>query len=202
MGSEKADAASEYLKDRAQGAQMAINEMYRRQSGEDMLIRDIQERDLDFVLRVNRENVEVLSPMDEEKLRFFMEQGELVKVLEVGAGQPTAFFIVLREGVSEYKSENYIWFSNKYEKFLYIDRIVIDAPYRRMGLGREIYEYVFEHAGETGVPVVTAEIDTIPYNEASLKFHEEMGFKEVGEQFIRGGSIKVSLQAVDNLTGK
>ena len=37
-------------------------------------------------------------------------------------------------------------------------------------------------------------IDIIPYNGPSLKFHEAMGFKEVGQQVIRGGEIKVSLE--------
>ena len=162
------------------------------------LIRNIEEKDLTFILGLNEENVEVLSPMDEEKLEFFMEHGELVKILETDdRNKPMAFFIVLREGVAEYKSENYIWFSNRYKEFLYIDRIVIDEQYRRMGLGRKIYEYICEYAKNIGVAVVTAEIDTIPYNEASLKFHKTMGFNEVGEQFIRGGMIKVSLQAVE-----
>ena len=162
------------------------------------MIRNIEEKDRAFILGLNEENVEVLSPMDEEKLEFFMEHGELVKILETDdRNKPMAFFIVLREGVAEYKSENYIWFSNRYKEFLYIDRIVIDEQYRRMGLGRKIYEYIFEYAKNIGVAVVTAEIDTIPYNEASLKFHKTMGFNEVGEQFIRGGMIKVSLQAVE-----
>ena len=33
------------------------------------IIRNIEPRDKDFVLELNRVNVEVLSPMDEEKLR-------------------------------------------------------------------------------------------------------------------------------------
>lgn len=41
---------------------------------------------------------------------------------------------------------------------------------------------------------MTAEIDTEPYNEASLKFHAAMGFHEVGVQRIRGGCVQVSLQ--------
>ena len=44
---------------------------------------------------------------------------------------------------------------------------------------------------------LTCEVDTIPYNETSLKFHEAMGFREVGEQIIRGGAIKVSLKACE-----
>ena len=165
----------------------------------ELMIRDIEQKDFDFVLRVNRENVEVLSPMDEEKLKRFVDSGELVKIAEIkeddGRCTPAAFIIALRENVSWYDSENYIWFSSEYPKFLYIDRVVIDEPFRYQGVGSDIYDYVFNHASSTGVPTVTAEIDTIPYNEASLKFHEKTGFKEVGTQFVRGGTIKVSLQA-------
>lgn len=157
-------------------------------------IRDAEQNDYPFILRVNQENVEVLSPMDQDKLNFFMAIAELVQVAEID-GEPAAFLIALREGDPDYDSENYIWFSQKYDQFLYIDRVVIDEPFRGAGLGRTLYENVFNHAAASGVGVVTAEIDTIPYNEASLKFHESMEFKEVGEQFIRGGKIKVSLQA-------
>ena len=164
----------------------------------EIIIRDIAEEDLGFVLELNRINVEVLSPMDEAKLRRFVEEGELVKIVEVegegGSRTTAAFIIVLREGLAWYDSENYRWFSKNYPKFLYIDRIVIDEPFRNIGIGRKIYEYVFAHAEETSVLAVTAEIDIIPYNEPSLIFHQRMGFREVGTQVIRGGAIKVSLQ--------
>ena len=160
----------------------------------EITIRRANEEDYPFILRVNEENVEVLSPMDQEKLQFFADRAELVQVAEID-GERAAFLIGLREGDQEYGSENYKWFSAKYPKFLYVDRIVIDEPFRSKGLGRALYEGVFEHARKDDVHVVTAEIDTIPYNEASLKFHEEMGFKEVGEQFVRDNTIKVSLQA-------
>ena len=161
-----------------------------------ILLRRVNEADYPFILRANRENVEVLAPMNEAKLEKFVEFAELFAVAEVD-GAPAAFIIVLREGVRDYDSENYRWFSEKYTKFLYIDRIVIDEPYRRLKIGRKLYRAVFDHARETAVPIVTAEIDTIPYNEASLKFHEAMGFREAGSQFVRGGSIKVSLQKAD-----
>ena len=158
-----------------------------------VIIRKAEEKDYPFILKVNEENVEVLSPMDEAKLKRFAEFAQLLLVAEVD-GEHAAFLIALREGVEAYESENYRWFSKNYSQFLYIDRIVIDEPYRGMGLGRKMYREVFDHAGATNVPFVTAEIDTIPYNEASLKFHEAMGFREVGVQMIRNNSIKVSLQ--------
>lgn len=158
-----------------------------------VLIRKAEEKDYPFILRVNEENVEVLSPMDEAKLKRFAEFAQLLLVAEVN-GERAAFLIALREGVETYESENYRWFSKQYAQFLYIDRIVIDEPYRGMGLGRKMYQEIFAHAGATNVPFVTAEIDTIPYNETSLKFHEAMGFREVGVQVIRNNSVKVSLQ--------
>ncbi|MBR4955930.1 MAG: GNAT family N-acetyltransferase [Clostridia bacterium] len=156
-------------------------------------LRPAQERDIDFILRVNEENVEVLSPMDEAKLRKFMDTAAMVWVAEVDSVS-AGFIVTLREGLDYYKSENYLWFSRNYPEFLYIDRIVIDAPFRGIGIGRKFYEAVFEQAAGQGIEHVTCEIDTIPYNEPSLNFHKVMGFREVGEQFIRGGTIKVSLQ--------
>ena len=166
----------------------------RRKLKNRVVIRDVSLRDIDFVLRLNEVNVEVLSPMDENRFFYFVDNSDLFQIAEVD-GEPAAFLIALREGQGSYTSENYIWFSGQYERFLYVDRIVIDGEYRTLGLGRILYEGVFERAAEAGLPYVTAEIDIEPYNEPSLKFHEAMGFEEVGQQVIRGGEIKVSLQA-------
>ena len=123
----------------------------------------------------------------------FLEWAEIFSVAEV-EGEFAAFLIALREGL-DYQSENYLWFSKHYARFLYVDRIVIDKPYRSMGLGRRLYREIMDQARRTQVSAVTAEIDTEPYNEVSLKFHEAMGFQEVGTQYVRDGKIKVSLQA-------
>ena len=160
----------------------------------EILIRDVEEKDYPFIVHVNEVNVEVLSPMDLARTKYFRETAEMFRVAEVD-GEPAGFLIAVREG-TDYDSENYVWFSEQYPQFLYIDRIVIDEPYRGMGIGRMFYEDAGEHARQTGVKVVTAEIDTEPvYNDASLKFHAAMGFREVGTQWVRGNSIKVSLEA-------
>lgn len=150
--------------------------------------------DYDFILDINEKDVDVLSPMDREKLELFAEEmADLLVVIEK-EGELAAFLIALREGCEAYGSENYKWFCEKYEKFLYIDRVVIAEEFRGCGIGRELYQWVFDYAKEAGVPYVTAEIDTIPYNGPSLKFHEAMGFKEVGTQYVRDGAVRVSLQ--------
>ena len=158
-------------------------------------VRTIEDRDWEFVLDLNEVNVEVLSPMDEDKLKYFIKNAELFQIVEVD-GTPAAFLIALREGLDDYWSENYKWFSARYPAFLYVDRIVIADGFRKVGLGRMLYEGIFRHAKDSGLSVVTAEVDTWPvYNDASIRFHEAMGFEEVGQQIIRGGSIRVSLRA-------
>lgn len=161
----------------------------------DIVIRNARPEDYDFILKVNEVNVEVLSPMPMERMLWLKEMSDMFVVAEVN-GELAAFLIAIRER-QPYDSENYVWFSEKYPQFLYIDRIVIDEPFRAAGLGRALYQAVKDRAIETGVKVVTCEVDTIPYNETSLKFHEAMGFREVGEQIIRGGAIKVSLKACE-----
>lgn len=158
-------------------------------------IRKAEEKDYPFILRVNEENVEVLSPMDEGRLRMFAEIADLLLVAEE-EGEPRAFLIALREGVDSYDSENYRWFNKTFEKFLYIDRVVIDGPSRGLGIGKRLYQEVYARACGGGVPLVTAEIDTIPYNAPSLKFHKAMGFREVGTQKVRNNTVQVSLQVV------
>lgn len=149
--------------------------------------------DYGFILRENKNNVEYLSPMDEARLAKLAGIAEFVLVAECD-GEPAAFLIAFREGTDEYDSENYRWFNSHYSKFLYIDRVVVNDSFRHLGIGRRLYEEVFGCARNNGVEYVTAEIDLIPFNGNSLEFQKSMGFKEVGIQTVRNGTVKVSLQ--------
>lgn len=156
-------------------------------------IRPISEKDYDFVLKTNLDNVEVLSPMNRERMLWLKPMCELFLIAEE-EGHPAAFLMALREGATCYDSENYRWFSSRYDHFLYVDRIVIAEPYRHQGIGRQLYETVFAHARKIGAPYVTCEVDTEPYNAVSLNFHRLMGFHEVGTQHVELNDVTVSLQ--------
>ena len=92
-------------------------------------IRSAGMKDADYILNLNEVNVEVLSPMDLDRYRYFLNCSDMFQVAEVN-GEPAAFLIALREGIADYTSENYIWFSGQYDRFLYVDRIVIDEKFR------------------------------------------------------------------------
>ena len=54
----------------------------------------------------------------------------------------------------------------------------------------------FDYAREKDIEIVAAAITTVPYNEESMAFHAKMEFHEIGEQLIRGGTVKISQQVL------
>ena len=72
---------------------------------------------------------------------------------------------------------------------------MIDEEYWGKGLGACLYQKVFERANNTGVEIIAVAITTD--NEKSLNFHAKMGFHNVGEQLIRGGTTRIIQQVKD-----
>lgn len=154
----------------------------------------INEKERAFVLGLNKANEELLLPMDADELAFLSNTAALFKIAYVD-GVPAGFLIALREEIKEYDVMCYKQFCERYPKFIYIDRVAVDERFRNKGIARRLYQSVFERAKELGIEVLTAAIVKEPYNEASMGFHGEMDFCEIGEVTVRGGTVNVSLQA-------
>ena len=90
-----------------------------------------------------------------------------------------AFMICFRER-SSYHSVNYKFFSKKENKFLYVDRIAIKDTYRRKGIAKNLYSIIEMQANAESIPLC-CEVNKIPLNEISIKFHQDFGFSQVGE---------------------
>ena len=100
-------------------------------------------------------------------------------VIVVKKGEETAGFIILMREKEKYRSLNYKFFTSNYDEFLYVDRVAVKNGFRRQGLGKMIYDEVFKLAAEINTDVC-CEVNTLPRNDASLAFHAEFGFQEVG----------------------
>ncbi len=174
---------------------MENNKNARKVDRTDVTIRAAEPADFEEILRLNEESVHFLAEMSRERLEHLDAESELHKVV-VGEDGILAFCIAFREW-ADYDSINYQWFAAHYPSFLYVDRVVVDLKKQTSGLGSLLYEEVFRHAREVGVPMVTAEIDIEPPNPVSLKFHEKFGFHEVGRQEVAGGKKVVSLQVAE-----
>jgi len=110
-------------------------------------------------------------------------------------GQPVGFLIAFAPG-ADYRSQNYVWFSGRYDDFLYIDRVVVADAARGRGIGGILYQDLFDFAlGKTAR--ITCEVNEKPPNPGSIRFHERLGFTIVGRQETEAGAKSVALMARD-----
>ena len=158
-----------------------------------MSIREAERSDFAAILALNEESVHFLSPLGADSLERLQRSAAYHKVIDAD-GEIAAFLLAFREGAA-YESPNYLWFAERYPRFLYIDRIVVAPAHRGAGLGARLYEDIAAFAKRSGALWLTCEFDIDPPNPASMRFHERMGFHEVGTQTIGGGRKRVSLQA-------
>ena len=114
-------------------------------------------------------------------------QAEMAKLLDLsevclGAYQDgkLAGFVLCLLPKTEYGSLNYAWFNQRYDQFIYVDRIAVAKDSRNCGIGTLLYQQVFDYASQHSIPV-TAEVSLKPSNEGSDRFHLRQGFVTVGE---------------------
>lgn len=150
--------------------------------------------DLDRVLALNHEAVPAVNDIDRAELVDLVAGSERFLVAaddDVIVG----FIIVLPPGIA-YDSLNYRWFSERFDAFWYVDRVVVAPSAKGRGVGAAIYDRVFADAAGAA-PRICAEVNLVPRNEPSLRFHERFGFTSVGTQLTEGGTKEVTLLAAD-----
>ena len=156
-------------------------------------LRTIVESDFESIVRLNDAEVRQTSPMDLDRLRLLIGMSSYCKVATV-EDEVAAFVIALREH-APYENDNYSWFGARFERFLYVDRIVVGAGFSGRGIGSDLYNDLFGFARTHGVGTITCEYNLDPPNPASRVFHDRFGFKELGRQWVANGTKQVSLQA-------
>jgi len=163
-----------------------------------VLVRPFAEHDIPQALALNNASVPDLNELDEAAMRRLLGMADTALVVEVDADgrEPrfAGFCWVMRPG-QPYDSQNYVWFSQQYHDFVYLDRITVMPDCRRLGVGRAMYaDLIRRYAGLA--PLLTCEVNLVPRNDTSLRFHADLGFTEVGQQHTDGGKKQVSLLAL------
>ncbi|MGA7966893.1 MAG: GNAT family N-acetyltransferase [Gammaproteobacteria bacterium] len=162
-------------------------------------IRTIREGDLEAILGMNAAAVQQTSHLDRGELQSLVRMADYGRVMTVD-GEVAAFLIALREG-APYESANYQWFAARFPRFLYVDRIVVGARFRKRGIGSRMYRDLFEFARGQAVGMIACEYNLVPPNPASRAFHDSFGFRECGTQWVVDGTKQVSLQSADTRQG-
>jgi uncharacterized protein len=150
-----------------------------------MLIRDMMSEDWPMVLELNQASVENLSELDRPRLRWLASLSHRSLVLVVN-GTLAGFAIALTPGTS-YDSLNYRWLSGQFSRFFYLDRVVVSEGHRRRGIATQLYDAMELDARPFGRMVCDIAVE--PSNDASLAFHVDRGYVEVGRQAYAGGKV-------------
>lgn len=161
----------------------------------DLHIRDATTADHGAILALNTAAVVHTSAMDDARLRELNVLADYHRVATVD-GEVAAFLLAMPEACG-YANANFDWFAARFPAFAYIDRIVVGEPFHGLGIGPRLYADLFEHARARGAPVVCCEYNIVPPNEPSRRFHDRLGFREAGRQWLDGGAKQVSMQVCD-----
>jgi predicted GNAT superfamily acetyltransferase len=155
-------------------------------------LRDVREQELDSVLALNNAAGASILALDQTAIRRHFDQAAYFRVAEVDG--LLAGFLIAYTADADYESPNLLWFRERYEHFLYIDRIVVASTRRGSGLGRVFYADVTSFA-EVRVPLLACEVFLEPRNDVAVLFHGTYGFQEVGQQVMASVGRRVSLLA-------
>ena len=156
-------------------------------------IRDARELDFETILALNDAEVQQTSAMDRARLQHLHGLSSYHRVAVVD-GRVGAFLLAMSSGAA-YANDNFKWFTDQVGSFMYVDRIVVGADYAGLGIGSALYRDLFSETRARGLPTITCEYNIEPPNPASRAFHDKFGFRELGTQWVAGGSKRVSLQA-------
>jgi uncharacterized protein len=133
---------------------------------------------------LNNAHVPEVSPATADTFRWFLEHAS-VSVVDAATPRGTdrldGLLVLVEWPGSTYWSRNFAWFAQRFDRFLYVDRIVVAERRWGEGLGRAFYGSVVAGARQAGIPLVCAEVNLRPPNERSLRFHRAQGFEAVGE---------------------
>jgi predicted GNAT superfamily acetyltransferase len=90
------------------------------------------------LLRVNNANARDTSLLTREKFDRMIGLARVATFIESGPA-----FLLAFEQNDDYDGAHFLWFRSRFDRFLYIDRIVVAQGHRRLGVGHMLYVDLF-----------------------------------------------------------
>jgi predicted GNAT superfamily acetyltransferase len=159
-------------------------------------LRDATAGDYDAILRINRDALPGVAELTPAYFEHLIGACALFRLPEVEGR--VAGYLCAMDRSATYDGEEFQWFRKHLRgSFLYIDQVAIALPHQGKGLGRTLYDDLECYAHRNGIDALVCEVNYEPVNVASLAFHQQRGFSEVGRMNTRG--VIVSLLVKCNL---
>lgn len=93
-------------------------------------------------------------------------------------------FLIALAGRAPEIAPNYHWFRERFDRFVYVDRVVVAQAARKRGFGKLLYRDLIDAARACGHRRICCEVNLDPPNPVSDSFHAALGFSEVGRAFL------------------
>ena len=133
-----------------------------------MKIKQLEIENIPAMWEINEQGLPGTGQVTEHEMTDLLELSEL-KLGAYQDGKLLGFVICLLPN-TEYGSLNYAWFNERYDEFIYVDRIAVATKFRNQSIGSMLYDKVFEYAQKNSIPV-TAEVSLRPSNVGYDRFH-------------------------------
>ena len=143
------------------------------------------------ILAINREGAPGVALLGERDVGRFLEMSPFFRVAE-RAGEVVAYLIGLGSN-ADYDGEEFLWFRSRHGGFVYVDQVAVAERARGLGAASALYGDLEQFALERGTPLLALEVNLRPENRPSLRFHDRMGFAEIGRLETSDGRL-VSLR--------
>jgi predicted GNAT superfamily acetyltransferase len=140
--------------------------------------------ELETLRALNNEHAQELSFADAPRFTHLVAQAFFAR--HIG----TSAFIIAFDETAAYDSPNYLWFRERFPRFVYVDRVVTAAAARGLGHAGTLYNTLFELARAAGHECVTCEVNADPPNPGSDAFHAKLGFTPIGRAAVNGKTVR------------
>jgi len=136
------------------------------------------------LLALNNAHAMELSYLSAQRFRELLDVGWLALAAEDGTALLLAF-----NHTAAYDSPNFLWFRARWERFAYVDRVVIAPAARGRGIARALYAAALARVEADGLGRLCCEVNLDPPNPVSDAFHAALGFEEVGRAALSSGKL-------------
>jgi predicted GNAT superfamily acetyltransferase len=144
-------------------------------------VRNIEITDVARVLEINNANTPGVSELTLSELETDIKNCLHALAIDNEHGEVCAFCITFAPDAPD-AGVNHQWFADRFESFVYLDRIAIDPAYQNLGLGVLLYQSVEQQIiASAQHSLLCCEVNLKPPNPGSLRFHHRIGFTEVGQ---------------------
>ena len=156
-----------------------------------MELRALSFDDVEAMWTINEQGLPGTGQVSRQELRDLLT----LSILPIGAFQEEKMFgfVICLPPRTAYGSLNYAWFNERFDSFIYVDRIAVLESHRNKGVGTKLYERVVAYSQENNIPIA-AEVNVEPPNPGSMRFHHRFGFEEVGTLHHKEKSVTMLLR--------